>query len=374
MPKIETLTPQQEANIIPHRDFWLNYILSCKNRTDREKAKKGVEWLYKFCGKKPPVIIWMDSPFGCQVAANVFEGLLKSEPDNIWANIEANKKLKYYQIGYRGGVYDYGWVAWIDYFLQNDLIKTDKKKDFDCLKELLLSGVFDMIQLDGLCFVSDMPTKIVRNEGGRLHNTDGMAVEFKDGFGQHYINGRFLAAEHYNKISTETFTLEDFTKEANEEIKSTCIAFMQEKYGDEYLFRFFSKDLKEVDTYTDKKDEKYLQGTTGGMNVGVYTLFKGKINNEPVAYVRCYCPSTDRMFFLGVAPENKNAKDAIASLYRIPSKLKPHIKSIARQGERFSTTFTPAGTKIMKSLTERDTADLVSISGKDYFELMSYEY
>jgi len=140
------------------------------------------------------------------------------------------------------------------------------------------------------------------------------------------------------------------------------------------LFRFFSKDLKEVDTYTDKKDEKYLKGTTGGMNVGVYTLFKGGINGEKVAYVRCYCPSTDRMFFLGVAPENKNAKDAIASLYRIPSKLKSHIKSIARQGERFSTTFTDAGTKIMKSLSESDTANLVSINGNDYFKLMSYEY
>lgn len=30
MNKIEKLTKHQEDNIIPHRDFWLNYILSWK--------------------------------------------------------------------------------------------------------------------------------------------------------------------------------------------------------------------------------------------------------------------------------------------------------------------------------------------------------
>ena len=90
--KIEKLTPQQEANIIPHRDFWLNYILSCKNRTDKVKAEKGIEWLYKYCKKERPIIIWMDSPLGCQVAANFFNKFLsdKKEFANIGANIGDN--------------------------------------------------------------------------------------------------------------------------------------------------------------------------------------------------------------------------------------------------------------------------------------------
>ena len=40
--KIETLTPYQESQIIPTRDYWLNYILSCKNSIDKEKATKGI--------------------------------------------------------------------------------------------------------------------------------------------------------------------------------------------------------------------------------------------------------------------------------------------------------------------------------------------
>ena len=49
---------------------------------------------------------------------------------------------------------------------------------------------------------------------------------------------------------------------------------IQELKGDEGIVNFFRESLNEVDTYVDKK-EKYLQGTTGGMNIGVYTLFKG---------------------------------------------------------------------------------------------------
>jgi hypothetical protein len=149
---------------------------------------------------------------------------------------------------------------------------------------------------------------------------------------------------------------------------------MEEKLGSEYLFRFISNNLKEVDTYTDKKNKKYLEGTTGGMNIGVYTLFKGSVNNIDLAFVRCYCPSTDRLFFLCVNPENTNAKDAIASLYRVPKKLKDEIKYIQRQGERFSTVFTDIGNKILDNMDESDVSDLSPISGDAYFKLMRYEY
>lgn len=50
--KIEQLTPQQEANIVPHRDYWLNYILSCKNKIDKEKAQKVSNGCTSFVKKK----------------------------------------------------------------------------------------------------------------------------------------------------------------------------------------------------------------------------------------------------------------------------------------------------------------------------------
>ena len=124
----------------------------------------------------------------------------------------------------------------------------------------------------------------------------------------------------------------------------------------------------------DKKRKDFAKGTTNGMNIGVYTLFKGQINDVELAFVRCYCPSTDRMFFLGVDPNNVNAKDAIASLYRVPRSLVNNIKYIQRQGERFSTVFDDKGNEILKSLTQEDSSDLIGIDGDSYFNLMQYEY
>ena len=231
-----------------------------------------------------------------------------------------------------------------------------------------------MIQFDGLCIVSDMPTKILRDENGRLHNVNESSVDFKDGTFYHYVHGVAIQFQLWEKLQNKTFSFEDFIKESNEEVKSAILSFLEEKWGGEYLFRFISKHLKEIDTYTDKKEDKYLEGTTRGINIGVYTFFKGEINEIDLAFVRCYCPSTDRMFFLSVDPINNNAKDAIASLYQVPKKLKDEIKYIQRQGERYSTVFTEKGNKILKGINQNDISDLTSISGEQYFTLLKYEY
>jgi hypothetical protein len=159
-------------------------------------------------------------------------------------------------------------------------------------------------------------------------------------------------------------------------VKSAIISFIQQRDGEEGVYRFFQKNLLEVDVFVNKKEKVYLEGTTNGMNIGVYTLFKGKINGTSVAYVRCYCPSTDRMFFLGVKPNNTNAKDAIASLYQIPKILVNNIESISRQGEIFSTTFDKITTNKLKNkeFCNEELKNYVSLSGDDYFRLITYEY
>jgi hypothetical protein len=80
------------------------------------------------------------------------------------------------------------------------------------------------------------------------------------------------------------------------------------------------------------------------------------------------------MFFLGVNPNNTNAKDAIASLYSIPKKLVNEITSIQRQGEVFSTNFTDKGLSLIKSMSKKDLQDTTGISGEKYFSLIKYEY
>ena len=94
MKKLTELTAEQEAMIIPQRELWLNKFYKNKG-VDKEKATECIKWLYEFCGKKEPVVIFMDSPIGCQVMANlssdranILANIRDNIRDNIWDNIE----------------------------------------------------------------------------------------------------------------------------------------------------------------------------------------------------------------------------------------------------------------------------------------------
>jgi hypothetical protein len=282
-----------------------------------------------------------------------------------------DKNLTYESFCSYGSIGDYGWISFYDFFTKVGVINHE---GFNQFKEILLSGVYDMIQLEGFCIMSEMPKELKRNANNDLHCIDAPAIIFKDGYCQYYVNGRTIPENYFHSISNKTYKMEDFINESNEEHKSTCIALMQEKFGDEYLVEFFRQNLTEVDTFVNKKEDKFLVGTTRGMNVGVYTLFKGEINGVKIAYCRCYCPSTDRMFFLGVDSKYNTAKDAIASLCMLPKKMIPHLKELKRQGERLSSTYTDEGWKLYKTLSEKDISDLEHLTGDVYFSKMTYEF
>lgn len=354
--KIENLTKEQESIMTIVRDKWINRFNSIP-KINNQKAIEFVEFIYEISKLKKPEIIFMPSP----MAAQKYLSLCKNK-----------STIEYESFAWYGNIGDYGWISFYDYFTKIGILNNEI---FNKYSELLFeSAIYDLMLYENACIVIEMPIKIKRNSTQELHEISDMAIKWSDNYGQHYINGRHIPEKYFLAISENIFTMKDFINENNEEYKSSCIALMQETYGDEYLVNFFRQNLKETDTYVDKKDHQFLEGTTRGMNIGVYTLFKGKINNENIAFVRCYCPSTDRMFFLGVESVHNNAKDAIASLYRIPSKLKTHIQSISRQGERFSTILSDQGNEILKSLSETEISEVTNLPGDKYFSLMKYEY
>ena len=269
-----------------------------------------------------------------------------------------------------------GWYwgnAFSSYFIDYCKLEVsdDIRERFEIYKALNSSVNYIWCNKD-FVMVCERPKSINLNLSGQLHSITEHSIEYPDGWGIYSFNGITISNSLFDKLINKKYTFKEWTKEKNEETKSLVLAFYEEKFGGEFVFNFLSKNLKEINTFVDKKEAKYLKNTKG-MNVGVYTLFKGHINNMDIAYVRCYCPSTDRMFFLGVHPDINNAKDAIASLCQIPVKLKDSLISISRQGECFSFNFDKTGTELIKN-GEVDFKDVVSLSGKDYFKKIKWEY
>jgi hypothetical protein len=90
MSKLEKLSEEQIQKMHDVKQFWLDYIFSCKNSINREQAKIKIDWLYKFCGLNEPIIIFVDSPMACQYAIVYVKELskfLKTNPAQVWAQV-----------------------------------------------------------------------------------------------------------------------------------------------------------------------------------------------------------------------------------------------------------------------------------------------
>jgi hypothetical protein len=63
MPKINALTPEQEALLPVYRDRWRAIGLQT-GPADRPRAEAAVQWIYAQAGLSAPRIVWCGSPLG----------------------------------------------------------------------------------------------------------------------------------------------------------------------------------------------------------------------------------------------------------------------------------------------------------------------
>jgi len=243
-----------------------------------------------------------------QVEAQVGAQVMAQVGDQVWAQVGDQvraQKIPYTPFAggwyYNGTVTDYSWVSFFDFFTQIGVID---HAGFNQFKNVLLSGIYDMIQLQGFCIVSSLPTKIIRNASGRLHNPTGPAIEFADGYKQYYINGRALPAWIWEYVEQGKITREMFLAEENSEIKGGIYEVMGQKRMMDML------GAEEIDQRTITHRNGDLETVTLLKTKDVFA----EIDNQPFAWVKMVCPSTGTQYLQGVEPHHTNALEAIASL------------------------------------------------------------
>jgi len=123
------------------------------------------------------------------VEDNVLYGVLSDNvynivTDNVRKNVAAT--AHYYPSTYCN-ISDYGWMAYCSFFEQAGLGIINEK--FRKFRDLINTGLYDTIQLDGLCVVSEMPEVLERSPTGQLHSTTGPAIAWSDGYEIYAHNG-----------------------------------------------------------------------------------------------------------------------------------------------------------------------------------------
>ena len=282
---LEKLTKKQAKKMIEVRDFWKEYLFSCKNSINKDKAKQFVEFIYELSSLEKPEVLFVESPMAAQRKANELMG---------------NEKLSYQEFSYYGNISDYGWVSFYDFFTQIGVINDEK---FNKYKELLLSGIYDMIQLQNVCIVSDMPDRISVDDQNRLHCEDNSAIHFKDGYEQYYWHGIYVPKNWI--MDKSSITKETFMKEDNAE-KRRCL---QEILGNENLVKLMGVELIDEDFETSKSgpDAPEIKRP-----MKLYrTIEKDSLIDEYIYFLNVIDPSTDRAYYICI-PEAKNVWEAKA--------------------------------------------------------------
>ncbi len=168
MEKIEELTEEQDHLMATIAAEYEDRVLSGDDSYDVGEIRKGIDFLYSLADLKSPEIVICNSPMEMAEDAKLQKGET---------------------IDYLGNGYDSGWTAFYD-FMQRIGVEFDKDWQFEAWRDFVTkSGVFATILCENVAFVCIRPCGVHRTKEGELHNENGMAISWRDGYGDYYLNG-----------------------------------------------------------------------------------------------------------------------------------------------------------------------------------------
>ncbi len=173
---INTITPEQEAKIPEYLEKY-NKIGTNTSPCDRARAEAAVSASYAYLKFTPPTFVWADSPFqGARLAAQLAKGCQDVTEEEI---SDQRNKASF-------GSFEAYWVAFYDFVSEQLPVKHDPL--IDIVKEIVATcGVY--WTFDGKVVMTERPIAI-HFQDKKLHNPNGLALEYKDGTGVFSVEGK----------------------------------------------------------------------------------------------------------------------------------------------------------------------------------------
>jgi hypothetical protein len=287
--KIEKLTPQQELDLVKFREEWFGHGCS----TEPADFKSGIEVItefYRMIGKNKPT-------FHCLPSINAAALKIK----------EMGGSNSTYASSSFFGHAEAHWIAY--YLFANHIGVKYSKENIELLNHwsTLSKSIGWWTPYEDHCFISDRPRVIRFDNEKRLHNEDGLAIQYSDGWG--------VAAWHGLQIPRE-WILDK--KSLTAKTALTWQNIEQRRVACEILG--WVNVLSELDSKTVDRDDDPEIGELLEVNIP-------GIGNEKFLKVMC---GTGRTFALPVPPDMKTALEAQAWTYGfddMKSFIRPEIRT-----------------------------------------------
>jgi len=268
--KIESLTPEQEAAIPEFRDRWIAIGLQTR-KYDKTMVPELMARIYKEGGLEPPQhILHLTSP----MAANALINLLQDNEDHPMKeadvslttvegygadgatsfdirsmtvddktpDLRALCKDKTLDTVHNGaacyGAHDAAWLGFYEFWMEAGI---EECKQLLPLMDAAKAAVGWFYPFEEACIVTPLPTELHRDDEGRLHNTEGAALIFDDGWGVWSVNGVRVPRKIIEE--KDKITAQDILDEENAEIRRVMMEFLgTEKFIQESGARLVHKD------------------------------------------------------------------------------------------------------------------------------------
>jgi hypothetical protein len=197
-----------------------------------------------------------------------------------------------------------GWLSFYDYFNRIGIINDDE--NFNIFRDMIRAGIWTSCYYEHRVLVCRLPTKVSKDEQGRLHSTTGPAVQWRDGSGQYFLHGvnfwqnlddYMSEPELWRKIvSSKDLSLKEILRIPNMEQRYAALKL----YGAEKL-------LQEAGAQRIDKSER------GNELYKIENLIRGRT----LKLLKYKDRSTDRMYVSFVPYEYEKADEAMAWKFQL---------------------------------------------------------
>jgi hypothetical protein len=318
-PKIERgqeqLTPEQEAYAHQFAQERIDAMLSTA-AIDEAQAEEHLRNAYRVAGLEPPQVRWFDSPstfvmahledslesfvrdflwaslanslwasVGDSVLVSVWHSVWKLVRDSVWASMpdEVRDFIRDSAGGSARAYHDACWHAFYRFF--HEVFETNDLIHLALLNEMVSGFRFGQKE----AWLVRKPLRLERDERGRLHSTEGMCLQYPNGWGFYAWHG--VRVPEQIILHPERFAKEDWRSERNLEIRRA----IQERLGPDRFVALMGAVCLDQSN----------RGTLVEVDLG--------IDPAKVAhYVQVQDSSTERQYYLRVPPEIWSADEAVA--------------------------------------------------------------
>jgi len=299
--KLEKLNPEQKKLLKTNKEKFIKKFLN-KDKINIPIAKEVIKFVYSLIKKDMPIIYLASNPLKAQQMANKLKGTEK----------------KYYSFGTYLTIYWASWYAWVETYIELGIITAEKFPKYFELRKFIDSNIFMTIEFEKAIIIVEKPVICIKNENG-LHNVSGKAIQWENGYGQYYINGRNMP----KRIFETKFTKEDFFKEENEDVRGgmyeiieaqgegSMLTFLGAKEIDKKSFVHANGEIEEMILY--KTDELFAEEED----------LNGK-SPAALAWLKMSCASTGQNYLIPSDSSFTNCVDA--AKYHRPSEVPTEIE------------------------------------------------